>query len=107
MRFALEQRYQLAVIAIVIAGVLDGLDGRIARLIGASSKFGAELDSLCDFVCFGVAPALLLYLWVMNHGGRFGWAVGLLHPPFTALPLPPSNTPLSHHPRPAHTSTSS
>lgn len=101
MRFALEQRYQMAVIAIVIAGVLDGLDGRIARLIGATSKFGAELDSLSDFVCFGVAPALILYLWVMNHGGRFGWAVVLLYAVCTALRLARFNTALDDTSRPA------
>ena len=103
MRFALEQRYQLAVIAIVIAGVLDGLDGRIARLIGATSKFGAELDSLSDFVCFGVAPALVLYLWVMNHGGRFGWAVVLLFAVCTALRLARFNTALDDETKPAWT----
>jgi CDP-diacylglycerol--serine O-phosphatidyltransferase len=103
MRFALEQRYQLAVIAIVIAGVLDGLDGRIARLIGATSKFGAELDSLSDFVCFGVAPALMLYLWVMNHGGRFGWAVVLLFSVCAALRLARFNTALDDASRPAWT----
>src|SRR5258708_9507036 len=91
MRFALEQRYQLAVIAIVIAAVLDGLDGRIARLIGATSKFGAELDSLCDFVCFGVAPALMLYLWVMNHACRSALSVVLPCSVCTALPLPRFN----------------
>jgi CDP-diacylglycerol--serine O-phosphatidyltransferase len=103
MRFALEQRYQLAVIALVVAGVLDGLDGRIARLIGATSKFGAELDSLSDFVCFGVAPALMLYLWVMNHGGRFGWAIVLLYAVATALRLARFNTALDDDAKPAWT----
>jgi CDP-diacylglycerol--serine O-phosphatidyltransferase len=103
MRFALEQRFQLAVIAIVVAAVLDGLDGRIARLIGATSRFGAELDSLSDFVCFGVAPALVLYLWVMNHGGRFGWAVVLLFSVCAALRLARFNTALDDASRPAWT----
>jgi len=103
MRFALEQHFQLAVIAIVVAAVLDGLDGRIARLIGATSKFGAELDSLSDFVCFGVAPALTLYLWVMNHGGRFGWAIVLLYAVCTALRLARFNTALDDATRPAWT----
>ena len=103
MRFALEQRFQLAVIALVIAAVLDGLDGRIARLIGATSRFGAELDSLCDFVCFGVAPALMLYLWVMNHGGRFGWAIVLLYAVCAALRLARFNTALDDDNRPAWT----
>jgi len=101
MRFALEQHYQMAVIAIVVAAVLDGLDGRIARLIGATSKFGAELDSLSDFVCFGVAPAVMLYLWVMHGGGRFGWAVVLLYAVCTALRLARFNTALDDTARPA------
>jgi CDP-diacylglycerol--serine O-phosphatidyltransferase len=103
MRFALEQRFQLAVIALVVAAVLDGLDGRIARLIGATSKFGAELDSLSDFVCFGVAPALVLYLWVMSHGGRFGWAIVLLFAVCAALRLARFNTALDDDTRPAWT----
>ncbi|HUA56930.1 MAG TPA: CDP-diacylglycerol--serine O-phosphatidyltransferase [Candidatus Sulfotelmatobacter sp.] len=103
MRFALEQHFQLAVIAIVVAAVLDGLDGRIARLIGATSKFGAELDSLSDFVCFGVAPAVMLYLWVMSHGGRFGWAIVLLYAICTALRLARFNTALDDASRPAWT----
>ena len=103
MRFALEQRFQLAVIALVVAAVLDGLDGRIARLIGATSKFGAELDSLSDFVCFGVAPALVLYLWVMSHGGRFGWAIVLLFAVCAALRLARFNTALDDETRPAWT----
>ncbi len=103
MRFALEQHYEAAVIAIVIAGVLDGLDGRIARLIGATSKFGAELDSLSDFVCFGVAPALVLYLWVMSHAGRIGWAVVLLFAVCAALRLARFNTALDDETKPAWT----
>jgi CDP-diacylglycerol--serine O-phosphatidyltransferase len=101
MRFALEQRFQLAVIALVVAAVLDGLDGRIARLIGATSRFGAELDSLSDFVCFGVAPALVLYLWVMSHGGKFGWAIVLLFAVCAALRLARFNTALDDDTRPA------
>ena len=103
MRFALEQHFQLAVVALVAAAVLDGLDGRIARLIGATSKFGAELDSLSDFVCFGVAPALTLYLWVMNHSGRFGWAIVLLYAVCAALRLARFNTALDDDTSPAWT----
>jgi CDP-diacylglycerol---serine O-phosphatidyltransferase len=78
-RFALEQKWQLAVIAILVAGVLDGLDGRMARLLKGSSRFGAELDSLSDFVSFGVAPALVLYLWTMDAGlGGLGWIIALV-----------------------------
>ncbi len=78
-RFALESKWELAVSAILIAGILDGLDGRMARLLKGSSKFGAELDSLSDFVSFGVAPGLVLYLWTLNTGmGDLGWIVALI-----------------------------
>jgi len=77
-RFGLEERWHHAVIAIVVAGILDGLDGRIARLLKGASKFGAELDSLSDFVCFGVSPALVLYLWTMRDAGKFGWVLVML-----------------------------
>ncbi len=79
-RFALHQEWKFAVAAILLAGVLDGMDGRVARLLHGTSKFGAELDSLSDFVSFGVAPALVLYLWslqTMAKGGP-GWAIALL-----------------------------
>jgi CDP-diacylglycerol--serine O-phosphatidyltransferase len=62
-RFALDSRWEMAVYCVVIATVIDGLDGKIARMLNATSHFGAELDSLCDFVNFGVCPALLTYLW--------------------------------------------
>ncbi len=78
-RFALESRWEMAVAAILVAGVLDGLDGRMARLLKGSSRFGAELDSLSDFVSFGVAPALVLYLWTMDAGlGGLGWIIALV-----------------------------
>src|SRR5215813_3832475 len=66
-RLGLLQRWELAVIAIAVAAVLDALDGRIARLLDSSSKFGAELDSLSDFVSFGVAPAVVLFIWSMGE----------------------------------------
>ena len=77
-RFSLDDRWEHAVLAIVAAGILDALDGRIARLLKGASKFGAELDSLSDFVCFGVSPALILYLWTMRDAGRLGWVVVML-----------------------------
>jgi CDP-diacylglycerol--serine O-phosphatidyltransferase len=77
-RYALDDRWEHAILAVVAAGVLDGLDGRIARLLKGASKFGAELDSLSDFVCFGVAPPMLLYLWSMHDAGRIGWALVML-----------------------------
>lgn len=76
-RFAIEANWPLAVALIVIAGVLDGIDGRIARLLNAQSRFGAELDSLADSLSFGVAPALVLYLWALQDLPRFGWFAAL------------------------------
>jgi CDP-diacylglycerol--serine O-phosphatidyltransferase len=78
-RYGLLGMWKEGVVAIVLAGILDGLDGRVARLLQGTSKFGAELDSLSDFVCFGVAPAMLLYLWTMQSAGGLGWAVVLLY----------------------------
>jgi len=63
MRFAYEGRFGSAAVALVVAGAIDGLDGRLARLLKATSRFGAELDSLADFLCFGVAPPFMLFLW--------------------------------------------
>jgi len=79
-RFALDEKWEMAVIAILAAGVLDGLDGRMARLLKGASKFGAELDSLSDFVSFGVAPALVLFLWTLDSGlGGIGWIIALIY----------------------------
>jgi CDP-diacylglycerol--serine O-phosphatidyltransferase len=72
---------------VLAAAVLDGIDGRIARLVRAESRFGAELDSLSDAISFGVAPALILYLWSLEELGRLGWLVALLHALFCALRL--------------------
>src|SRR6188472_4582162 len=72
-RLSIEGRMELAVGAIVFAAVLDGLDGRVARLIKGQSRFGAELDSLADFVNFGCAPGLILYLWGLHDFGNVGW----------------------------------
>lgn len=91
-RFGLQARWEAGVTAILLAGVLDGLDGRIARLLRGTSKFGAELDSLSDFVSFGVAPAVLLYLWSMQGAGSFGWALVLLFSVCCALRLARFNT---------------
>ena len=75
--FALQERWELAAAMILVAGVLDGIDGRIARLLKAQSRFGAELDSLSDVIAFGVSPALLLFLWSLQHMPRFGWTTAL------------------------------
>jgi CDP-diacylglycerol--serine O-phosphatidyltransferase len=102
MRFGMQGEWERAVIAIVVAAVLDGLDGRIARVLGASSRFGAELDSLSDFVAFGVAPAFLVYLWSLQTAGGFGWALALLFAVCCALRLARFNTALeSEVPEPA------
>lgn len=77
-RMAIESRYELAVAAIIFAIVLDALDGRVARLLKGTSKFGAELDSLADFVNFGVAPAIVVYLWSLQSLKSIGWIVCLV-----------------------------
>ena len=103
-RFALAGNFAAAVTAIMLAAVLDGLDGRIARMMGATSRFGAELDSLSDFVAFGVAPALCLYIWGLDNAGRLGWAVSLVYAACMALRLARFNTSLDDTKRPAWTS---
>lgn len=77
-RFATEGKWELVVLAILAAAILDNLDGRIARLIGGTSGFGAQLDSLCDVVSFGVVPALVMYFWGLQDLGRLGWISALL-----------------------------
>ena len=100
-RFALNGNFQGAVYAIIVAGVLDGLDGRVARLLKATSHFGAELDSLSDFVSFGVAPAAVMYLWAMSALHSVGWAIVLFYAVCCALRLARFNTQLSAEPTPA------
>ena len=99
-RFAFAERWEFAVGLIILAGIIDGLDGRIARVLKASSDFGAELDSLSDFVCFGVAPAVVLYLWTLEAGGGAGWAIALLFAVCMALRLARFNASLSDPDRP-------
>src|SRR6266699_6163099 len=77
-RLAIEGKLEFALAAIVLAAVLDGIDGRIARLIKGTSRFGAELDSLADFVNFGVAPALILYFWSLHELGHAGWIAAMV-----------------------------
>lgn len=77
MRYGISSEWEKAVAAIIFAGVLDGIDGRIARLLHSESRFGAELDSLSDAIAFGVSPAILLYLWSLQTMPRFGWVVVL------------------------------
>jgi CDP-diacylglycerol--serine O-phosphatidyltransferase len=99
-RYALDGRFELAVALIVVAGALDGLDGRSARLLKISSKLGAQLDSLADFLSFGVAPAILVYLWSLNQVPAFGWALALLFATCCALRLARFNTELEDTDRP-------
>ena len=93
-RFALQGEMRLAVIAIIVAAIFDALDGRVARRLGVTSRFGAELDSLSDFLCFGVAPALVLYLASLSQAGALGWVVTLMFPICSALRLARFNTAL-------------
>lgn len=86
-RFAILGNWEVAVLMVLAAAVLDGVDGKIARWVRAESRFGAELDSLSDAISFGVAPALILYLWSLQALGRFGWLVALLLALFCALRL--------------------
>ena len=86
-KFALDSKYEIAVIAIIFAALIDGLDGRIARLIKGTSKVGKELDSLTDVISFGVAPAFVMYFWSLNNLGKFGWLLCLIYVVCVALRL--------------------
>ena len=78
-KFSIDGNFSLAVTLILLAAILDALDGRIARLIKGTSEFGKELDSLTDFVSFGIAPVLILYFWELNVYGKLGWAIALIY----------------------------
>ena len=86
-RFALDEKFEFAIIAIIFAAVIDGLDGRIARLIKGTSKVGKELDSLTDMISFGVAPAFIMFFWKLNTLERFGWLLCLVYVICVALRL--------------------
>ena len=86
-RFALDGKFELAIIAIIFAALIDGLDGRIARLIKGTSKVGKELDSLTDMISFGVAPVFIMFFWKLNTLGRFGWLLCLVYVICVALRL--------------------
>ena len=87
MQFAIAGRFEAAVMAIVIAAFLDAFDGAAARLLKAQSALGAELDSLSDFLCFGIAPAMVLHLWSLHYAGRIGWMIALVFAIAVALRL--------------------
>jgi CDP-diacylglycerol--serine O-phosphatidyltransferase len=86
-RFSIEGQFETAVAAVIVAAILDGLDGRLARALRGTSRFGAELDSLADFVAFGVAPALILYFWGLHEIKSFGWFAALVFAIAAALRL--------------------
>ena len=86
-KFAFDEKFTLSVIAIIVAAIIDGLDGRIARLIQGTTKIGKELDSLTDVISFGVAPAFIMYFWKLNELGRIGWFICLIYVICVALRL--------------------
>jgi len=101
LRQGLAERFELAVVCIVLAGFFDAFDGRLARLLKAESPLGAQLDSLTDFVNFGIAPVLLVYLWALESTGRVGWAVILIYSVCCALRLARFNVDMEEADRPA------
>ncbi len=86
-RLAFLERWELAIAAVLVAMIADALDGRIARLMGATSEFGAQLDSLADVINFGVTPAIMIYLWALSDAGGLGWALVLVFVMASALRL--------------------
>lgn len=101
MRMAIEGRFELAMLALFAAAFLDGMDGRVARMLKGTSRFGAELDSLTDFVNFGVAPALILHVWILNALPSFGWIASLLFAIAMVLRLARFNVALDDKNKPA------
>lgn len=102
LRFAIEGHFGWAAVAIVVAGGIDGLDGRLARLLKGTSRFGAEFDSLTDFLCFGVTPAFTIYLWSLAAWRGFGFVAPLLFAICMALRLARFNAALDAAPAPAY-----
>jgi CDP-diacylglycerol--serine O-phosphatidyltransferase len=100
-RLAVEDKLEWAVAAIVFAALLDGVDGRIARMLKGTSRFGAELDSLADFVNFGVAPALMLYFWGLHQLGNLGWIAAMVFAISTGLRLARFNVMVDDPDKPA------
>ena len=98
-RFAIAEKWEFAMVAVVVAAIFDALDGTIARLLKAASDFGAELDSLSDVIAFGVAPGLIIYFWSLSEIGGIGWAAGLFFAVCCALRLARFNSTLETRPR--------
>ena len=86
-KFALDAKFELSIIAIIFAGIFDTLDGRVARLLKGTSLVGKELDSLADLISFGVAPAFIMYFWSLNNLGKFGWLLTMIYVVCVALRL--------------------
>lgn len=101
-RFAMEGKFEFAVFSILMASLFDALDGRVARMLRGTSDFGAELDSLSDLVCFGVAPGLLMYFWALGTTSPVGWIFALLVPICCALRLARFNVMLDEGPQPPY-----
>ena len=102
-RFAIDGEFRIAVALLAAAAIIDGMDGRIARLLNSTSNFGAQLDSLSDFLCFGVAPAFVLYIWKLHEVKDIGWAVVLFFTVCCALRLARFNANLSDEKEPWET----
>lgn len=100
MRFAMQERWHEAVLALLLAAIFDVLDGRVARMLNIASKFGAELDSLSDAISFGVAPGFLMYHWALKDDTSLGWIAVLVFAVCTALRLARFNTMLEDHSAP-------
>lgn len=99
-RMSVEHRYEFAVALIAVAAALDGIDGRMARFLKSTSRFGAELDSITDFLNFGVAPAILLYVWALSELRSVGWMAALIFAICAALRLARFNVALDAHDKP-------
>lgn len=102
-RYAMNDKWEHAVAAIMVAAVFDVLDGRVARMLGITSKFGAELDSLSDAISFGVAPGFIMYMWALQGIGGIGWVAVLMFAVCCALRLARFNTMLEDHDAPVWT----
>ncbi|MEZ2332806.1 CDP-diacylglycerol--serine O-phosphatidyltransferase [Mesorhizobium sp. RCC_202] len=100
-RFAFENRFETAVVMVLLAAFLDGIDGRLARMLKATSKFGAQMDSLADIVNFGVAPALVLYAYLLDRAGSPGWIAALLFTIACGMRLARFNVLTEDHDQPA------
>jgi len=97
-KFALDSKFELSVIAIIFAAIFDALDGRVARLLKGTSLVGKELDSLADVISFGVAPAFIMYFWSLNNLGKFGWLLSMIYVVCVALRLARFNVTASTEP---------